>query len=95
MNNRYIAPQEGVLDQLRTTLMKIDPDISYGDWIKALMVVFYETKGSDAGLALVDQWSSHGKKYRGFRDIEYRWNRFNIAYEKPVRLATLIRMAKG
>jgi len=95
MNNRFNASQECVLALLRTSLKEIDPDISYGEWIKAVMVVFYETNGSDQGLALADEWSSGGHKYRGLQDVEYRWNHFNLAYKKPVRMGTLIRMAKG
>ena len=94
MNKRFNASQEQVLDELRRNLQKIDPDCNYLDWIKALMVVFYETKGSDDGLALADEWSSGGQKYRGFQDVEYRWNHFNLSYEKPVRMGTLIHMAR-
>lgn len=95
MNYHAHTSEEGTLSQLRDQLDQIDPDINYCDWIKALMVIFYETKGSDAGLALADEWSSRGRKYRNFREIEYRWNHFDISYKKPVRMGTLIRMAKG
>ena len=89
------ASEEGTLSQLRYQLDQIDPDTDYGNWIKALMVIFHETNGSDAGLALADEWSSRGRKYRNFRDIEYRWNHFDISYPNPVRMGTLVRMAKG
>jgi hypothetical protein len=89
------SSEEGTLSKLRSHLDHIDPDIDYGNWLKALMVIFHETKGSDAGLALADEWSSRGRKYRNFQDIEYRWNRFKISHKNPVRMGTLIRMARA
>jgi hypothetical protein len=94
MKNKHNALQEGMLAKLSTILVEIDPDVGYSEWIKALMVIFYETSGSDEGLALANEWSSQGSKYRGFRDIEYRWNHFDITYKNPVRLGTLIQLAK-
>lgn len=95
MNCKYNVSQEGILEKLRTTLEKIDPDVWYGDWIKALMVIFYETSGSDEGLALANDWSSRGAKYRGVREIDYYWSRFSLAHKKPVRMGTLMWIAKG
>lgn len=94
MNYKYNISQEGVLEKLRAVLIDIDPDVGYNAWIKALMVIFYETKGGDDGLELANAWSSHGTKYKGFKDVEYRWNRFDLSYKNPVRMGTLIRMAK-
>lgn len=94
MHDKRNFSQEFKLEQLRSLLHGIDPDLGYFEWIKVLMVIFYETSGSDEGLALADEWSSHGKKYRGLRDVKYRWDHFDISYKKPVRMPTLIRMAK-
>lgn len=95
MKYKHNASPEGVLEKLRTILEEIDPDVCYGEWIKALMVIFYETNGSDEGLALANEWSSQGTKYQGLRNIEYRWNHFDLDYKTPVRMGTLIRMTKG
>lgn len=82
------------LKELRSVIQLIEPGIGYSDWITVLMVVFYETQGSDSGLALVDEWSSNGQNYKGFKDVAYRWNRFNLSYKHPVRMGTLKRLAK-
>lgn len=86
--------QDLVLNKISPLLSNIDPDTDYGNWIKVLMVIFHETGGSQSGLDVADGWSSKGCKYKGRKDIEYRWNRFNINYKNPVRIGTLIRMAK-
>ena len=81
------------LTKLTSLLEQIDPDVHYGDWIRALMVIFYETGGSDDGFELADYWSSKGDKYKGTKDVRARWRCFKPHIANPVRMGTLVWMA--
>ena len=41
-----------------------------------------------------DDWSSKGDKYLGTKDVRSTWNCFKPSHPNPVRIGTLIRMAK-
>lgn len=58
------------------------------------MGIFYETKGSEEGMALFDRWSCKGNKYKGIRDIETAWSSFRLDVPTPVTIGTLIKIAK-
>lgn len=94
MTNNLPSSLNGKLKELRSVIQVIDPSIGYSDWIIVLMVIFYETQGSDLGLALADEWSSNGHNYKGLKDVAYRWNRFDLSYKRPVRMGTLKRLAQ-
>jgi len=79
---------------LTEIVAQIDPDVGYGDWLRVLMGIFYATEGSEEGFALADAWSSQGSKYKGIREIEYKWRSFDPDYNKPVSIGTLIRLAR-
>ena len=51
-------------------------------------------KGVGAGLLLANEWSSNGSNYKGFHDVEYRWNKFKLSHRRPVRMGTLVMLAK-
>ena len=76
-------------------LAEIDPDCPHPDWVRVLMAVFHETAGSAEGLAMVDDWSSKGTKYRGTKDVEVQWRSFRLDVKKPVTMGTLIYMARA
>ncbi len=78
--------------KLRDLLQHIDPDDGYEDWLNVLMAVFHETKGSEEGLALADEWSSRGEKYRGSQEIQSKWQSFRDDVEKPITINTLAKM---
>jgi hypothetical protein len=82
------------ITKLASLLSQIDPDVDYRNWMLALMVVFYETRSSEEGFELADQWSSGGTKYRGERDVRRMWRSFNPNHPRPVRMGTLVRLAK-
>jgi hypothetical protein len=86
---------EHVLAQLSSLLADLDPDVSYPDWCRALMVIFNETRGSEEGFELADSWSSGGCKYRGTSDIRSMWRSFKLDHQYGVRIGTLVRMVKG
>lgn len=78
---------------LENILWSLDPDIDFARWRTAIMVVFYETKGSEEGFRVVNEWSSRGKKYKGTDEVKAQWN--SLTPERPawIRLALLERMA--
>lgn len=92
MNNKNDS--NSILPKITALLEHIDPDVHYDEWIRVLMVIFYETKGSQAGFELADYWSSQGYKYKGVRDVRARWRCFKPNIANPVRMGTLVRMAK-
>lgn len=75
-------------------LTQIDPDVHYGDWIRVLMVIFYESGGSEEGFDIANEWSSQGYKYKGEREIRYKWSSFDLNHKHPITLATLVNMVK-
>ena len=82
------------IEQLTPLLDCIDPDSCYEKWMLALMVIFNETGDSEDGFALADEWSSRGVKYRGTEDVRSTWRYFDPNHPTPVRIGTLIKMAK-
>jgi len=83
------------IERLTKQLTEIDPDVSYGDWVRVLMVIFNETQGSEEGFELANDWSSQGQKYRGEMDVMKSWKYFKLDHERPVGIASLVRMAHG
>lgn len=82
------------IGQIAALLDQIDPDLHYGDWVRVLMAIFYETNGNEEGFDLADAWCSRGQKYPGSRSIRSKWNSFSLDLEKPVTIGTLIWMAR-
>lgn len=77
------------LAEIVKLLEPINPDIGYEDWVKALMAVHHETGGSEAGFALVDEWSSKGSKYKGVADVTSHWRSFKADRAQIVGAAWL------
>lgn len=90
-----LEPQSQAISRLNDLLDHIDPDCGYDDWIHTLMAIFQETDGSDDGLELADAWSSKGTKYEGHKTISDKWQSFKPDLERPVTIATLIKMAEA
>ena len=89
-----VAPAGGAdIERLRTLLKDRDPDASYPDWIKAMMAVHSATGGSAAGLAVVDEWSQKGVKYRGLADLRTHWASFKSSPGK--RVVTIASLGGG
>ncbi|MBT3203227.1 MAG: hypothetical protein HOM14_06720 [Gammaproteobacteria bacterium] len=80
--------------QLDALLTHIGPDCGYEDWLHALMAVHYETGGAEEGLAIVDDWSSQGKKYPGSAEIEAKWRSFDQYDGTSITVATLHKMVE-
>lgn len=79
--------------RLRELLAHHDPDAGYDDWIAVGMALHHETRGAPVGLALWNEWSSTGQKYRGLGDLETHWRSFRVDRDNPRTLATLERKA--
>lgn len=92
--SRHRSDKPVSIAYLAERLDQIDPDISYRDWIRALMAVHYETDGSEEGFELADAWSSRGIKCGGRREIELKWRSFASDTSNPTTIATLIWLAK-
>ena len=80
------------ISYLRAMINKIDPDSSYDDWVKVMMIAHQITNGSDEGLALVDEWSSQGSLYKGIKEVSYKWDSFDSYTGTPLTEATLCMM---
>ena len=74
---------------LRALLNELDPDDNYDFWVHTLMAVHHETKGSDDGLTLADEWSRRGQLYKGFREVAYKWNSFAKYDGQPRTIGSL------
>jgi hypothetical protein len=84
------------LDRLIAILDRLDADMGYGPWLNVLMAIFYETKGSQEGFELANEWSSTGRlKYKGEKDVWKTWRYFKPNHPRPITIGTLYRMAKG
>jgi len=79
---------------LLALLEHLDADLGFGEWTRALIVIFNVTHGSDGGLDIADSWSSQGKKYRSRKEIEAKWKSFDPDHPQPLKLGTLIRMVR-
>ena len=80
--------------KLAVLLSQIDPDLEYDDWVLALLVIIYETGGSDAGFELANAWPSAGRKHRGTKYLRAKWLWLKRMHDTNVRMDTLISMAK-
>lgn len=94
-SNRRPAFRQGNLEYIKTLLEKLDPDMWYGDWLRVLMAIFYESGGSEEGFDVANEWSSRGYKYKGEKEVRYKWDSFDLSHPYPITIGTLIRMAKG
>lgn len=81
------------LHELRELLRGRDSDADYDTWIKVAMALHYATGGSDDGLAVWDEWSARGEKYKGRADLEAHWRSFKLDVPRPVTIEWLRRRA--
>lgn len=91
----YPSGGDAMLSRLEEMIGAIDPDRPYDDWFLVLAIVFNETGGSEDGCALVNEWSSAGKKYKGEGEIRQKWCSLNLDHPNPARLGSLIRMLQA
>lgn len=80
-----------IVPRLRESLKAWPADSIYDDWIKVGMAIHYETGGADDGLALWNEWSAKGQKYKGMGDLDVHWRSFRADAQNPITLASLRR----
>lgn len=72
------------LDKARTILADCDAGTDRDHWLKTLAALHHEFDGSDAALALADEWSARGTNYSGRADVEGRWRSFGRKAVNPI-----------
>lgn len=77
------------LPELRKLVALHDADAGYDDWLRVGMALHHETRGSDDGLALWDDWSSNGDEYKGLQDLDSHWRSFRLDTANPVTVDSL------
>lgn len=85
------TPAGTTVDALRKMIASRDPDGPYDDWIKVGMALHHETGGAAEGLALWDEWSRQGKKYKDEFDLRVHWFSFQTAPGKRVATVASLR----
>jgi hypothetical protein len=86
------ALEDEKLLAIRALIAPLDPDVGHDDWRNVLMAIHHETGGSEEGLAIADEWSSPGTKYKGSADVELRWNSFSLNSDSPITMGTVRHM---
>tara|TARA_R100001143_G_C3360997_1_gene135675 strand:- start:8652 stop:10568 length:1917 start_codon:yes stop_codon:yes gene_type:complete len=76
-NPEHVPDKGASLDELRMLLSQQDPDMGRDDWVRVGMAIHHETDGSDAGLALWDEWSQRSDKYVSYQDCATCWRSFH------------------
>lgn len=84
-----------ILGEIDAVLDHIDPSIGYTQWVKVLMAIKHETRGSDEGFELADRWSSAGNNYKGTNDVYKQWRCIKEGHKNPVTMGTLKWMARN
>lgn len=83
-------PDDVDLQEIKSPLDAIDPDIGRAPWLNVGMAIHHTTGGSKEGLNLWDSWSSKGEKYRP-GECAATWKTFKGS---GITKATLFKMAK-
>ncbi|MDG4649463.1 bifunctional DNA primase/polymerase [Roseibacterium sp. SDUM158017] len=76
--------------EVEELLSHIPADLPYLDWVTVLMALHDRFAGSDEGLALADQWSAAGVKYRP-GEVAAKWRSFK---RSGITWATVPAMAR-
>lgn len=88
------APEDEKLSAIQALIAQLSPDIGHDEWRNVLMAIHHATGGSEEGLAIADEWSSAGTKYKGKGDIELRWNLFSPNAGSAITMRTVRYMLK-
>ena len=57
----------------------------YDEWISVGMALHFEFGGSQEALDLWNEWSAKSENYKGFEDLQYRWERFGTERGRKAR----------
>lgn len=86
------GPLGAGFDEIRTLIAQQDPNADYNDWLRVGMAIHHETKGSQEGLHLWNEWSAQADgpdKYKGIADLEPHWRSFDSSAAGAVTLGSL------
>ncbi|ABC81611.1 PriCT-2 domain-containing protein [Anaeromyxobacter dehalogenans] len=78
------------VDKIRSALDAIDPDVGHDEWLRVGMALHFGFEGSAEGLALWNEWSAGGGKYKNGEPAD-RWRSFK---RNGVTLGSLFHFAK-
>jgi hypothetical protein len=91
----YKPPVDLKPGEIQQTLALLNPDDSYGNWIKPGMGLHHQFGGSEEGLRIWNEWSAEGSKHvQG--ECERKWETFipDSDTVNPITFATVMKMAK-
>ena len=91
------VPIEGVsLEDAKGALAVLDPDCPMQEWIEIACALKHQFSGSEAALALWQEWSEKGTKYPGEDELAYRWSTLKAqpADRAPVTIRSLFKKAQ-
>ena len=100
-----VRPAERVVDdkaplglgrrEIRELLTHYDPNTGYHEWIEIGFALHHETRGSELGLDLWDEWSTPGTTYKGREDLGYHWGSFGKRSTGPIKTVRSLMSAAG
>ena len=79
--------------KFESPLEDINPDCSYEDWLCVGKAIYHASNDYDYGLAVFDDWSRQGKKYKGLKEIKAIWDSFSTDEIDPNPIGTIVVMA--
>lgn len=88
---------EVTLADVKSALSRIDPDISYPEWLEVAAAMRHQFPGeaADAAYELFDEWSAGGTKYVSSDDTAAKWKSLRPTPfgRKPVTVRSLLKRA--
>lgn len=88
-----VAPLGKNPEELHGIMAPLDPDCPRDVWIKSGMALHHETGGSPEGLAIWEEWSAKGSKYKEGEPAA-QWESFGRYPGRPITAAYLLKLAK-
>ena len=92
------APKIGLtVERMRELVEALDPDMRRDPWRNVGFALHHECDGDENGFEIWDDWSSGGTEYPGTEALRGQWESFERragSDQKPITMATVIKMAK-
>jgi hypothetical protein len=93
------VPKGAASDELLALLRQFSPESGYEAWNRVGMALHHETKGSQDGLYIWNEWSRQATgvgsdglpKYKGLADLETHWRSYDANAEDAVTIGGLRR----
>jgi hypothetical protein len=94
MPKRPRAPSMINVKKINALIQFLDPDCARQEWIAIGMATYYESKGSEDGFQVWNNWSIKGYKYTTELQLRSQWRSFKLDLPTPITLGTIIKMVK-